>query len=91
MSWCVDDNAMTHKEINMLKQVFGKICTSFSEMDLVTGNVHVFLGMSTTIRKDKKIETDKRYQIQDTIDLFKENDGDLETRFTSPDGHIFLI
>ena len=71
VSWYVDDIVMSHKDINVLKQVLGKIWTSFGEMNLATGNIHSFLGMNITIRKDKKIKKDIRDQIKETIDLFK--------------------
>ena len=55
ISWYVDDNVITHKDESVLKNVFGKICKIFGNMDLNTGDTHDFLGMKIKIDRNRKI------------------------------------
>ena len=88
ISWYVDDNVITHKDESVLKNVFSKICEAFGAMDLNTGDTHDFLGMNIKIdRTNKNIEVSMKDQLQETIDLFKSDYGQLVNRYTSPAGH----
>ena len=88
IAWYVDDNVITHKSIEVLKNVFNKISDVFGKMELNTGDVHEFLGMTIKIhRDDKKIEIDMKHQLNEAIDMFKCEHGNLENRYTSPAGH----
>ena len=79
---------MTHKDEAVLKDVFGKICKVFGDMELNTGDKHDFLGMNIEIdRKNKNVRVSMKEQISETIELFKSEYGQLCNRFTSPAGH----
>ena len=88
IAWYVDDNVMTHKDPNVLKNIFNKICSVFGNMEMTSGDTHEFLGMDVKINRTKKnIEVSMIKQLKDIIKLYKDKFGPLETRYTSPAGH----
>ena len=88
ITWYVDDNVITHKDESVLKDLFNKVCKSFGDMDLNTGDEHDFLGMKIKIdRLNKNIEVSMKSQLKETIDLFKTDYGQLNNRFTSSAAH----
>ena len=51
IAWYMDDNGIMHKDKNILKNFFCKICEVCGKIELNTGDTHEFLGMSITIHR----------------------------------------
>ena len=92
IAWPVDDNVATHEDQEVIDEIKSIMVEHFGEMKFVEGEEHTFLGMKITI-KDKKVMINMRDQINETIDKFEADTGEIvKDSVKSPANHsLFLV
>ena len=72
LAWYVDENKLSHVDVEVVENVLSMIKHNFGEITMARGKEHDFLGMRIKLRDDQKIELDMSDQLQEAIDAFGE-------------------
>ena len=72
ISWCVDDNKVSHSDEEVNTKVIENIAEHFGNLIVLIGGKHKFLGMYIELLSDGKLSSFMIGYIEVSIDLFGE-------------------
>jgi hypothetical protein len=81
IAWYVDDNIITHEDVNIVSEVVTLIEARFGKMSVTRGKEHDFLGMNIVFNDDGTVAIGMKQYIREAINDFGE---DVSKCVTSP-------
>jgi Reverse transcriptase (RNA-dependent DNA polymerase) len=69
----VDDNKISHVDSDVVTSIIKKIEEKFGKMTVTRGKVHTFIGMKTTLHKDKTVMIKMKEYVKEAIEDFGED------------------
>ena len=72
IGWYVYDKNISHKEAKFVNDMLTIFKEKFWDLTITRGNSNDFIGMYTTITKEKRVEIDMRKKIEEAIEIFRE-------------------
>ena len=73
LTFYVDDNKISHVDINVIEDIIKKIAEYFGDLKIFRGKTHTFLGMNISMLPNNVIEVEMKDQIRETIEALGED------------------